>query len=77
MVSYVTYRLRDRVEQEVIHDTPLCVLCGSMRCVATFVWYDDAIIAAWYDNVYTLTDSIVKQRYRQGQEILNSLKNVK
>jgi hypothetical protein len=66
----------NRVEQKVTDDTS-CLLCGSLHCLVTYVWYNGEIVESYYDNVYSLNDSIVLVRQKQGKAIIKSLELTK
>ena len=71
LLIFLTGCLRTKVEQEHMRDPILCEESG--HCYVTYVWFRGEIIASWYDDIQTITDSIVLLRRKQGEKILNSL----
>jgi hypothetical protein len=62
----------DRVEQVV--DKECAGLCQSGTCLTTYVWYDNEIVKSWRDDINIVTDSLVKIRQKQADELLGALK---
>lgn len=67
--------LFDGVEQEVRKNCSPLVESGT--ALVTYVWHDTEIVKSWYDDIETITDSIVELRQRQGDSILATLKKMK
>jgi hypothetical protein len=45
----------------------------SGRAFVTYVWYNGEIAAYWYDDIYSVNDSLVAARKKQGNELLHAL----
>ena len=77
IVAFGVYStISDRVEQKMQKGAGM--LCGTDvggYCYATFVWKDMRIIEVWWDNPYTLTDSIKNKRLQDGMILLNNTKS--
>lgn len=59
------------VEQKIVKSQ---ILCASGTCLGTYAWYKNEIAASWYDDVKTLTDSVVMLRQRQADSVISTLK---
>lgn len=66
------YYSRGYVEQEIRNDDSR-IICKSGECLATFVWYDSRIVADWWDDIATVTDSIIKLRQENGERLIKRL----
>lgn len=60
------------VEQEVRNDCG--AVCKSGHCFVTYVWYKMKIVKSWYDDVDSLSDSLINERKLRGEAIIDMLK---
>lgn len=52
-------------------------LTESGTALVTSVWYRGEIIESWYDDIETITDSIVLKRQAQSEKLYKTLKKTK
>lgn len=64
------------VEQEIRTDDHRNI-CPSGTCFVTYAWYKSEIARAWYDDINTVTDSLVQLRKRQADSLVKALKKMK
>ena len=50
-------------------------LAKSGTALVTYVWYENEIAEAWYDDITTVNDSLVFARKEQANKLLEALKN--
>lgn len=48
-------------------------ICGSPYCVGTYIWFQGNIVYSRYDNLETITDSILLVRRKEAQKILDAI----
>lgn len=48
-------------------------ICGSPHCVGTYIWFQGNIVYSRYDNLETITDSILLVRRKEAQRILDAI----
>lgn len=60
------------VEQKIMDDWSR-ILCKSGTCYATYVWRSGSIIKSDYDDINTLTDSLILERKNAGERLLKML----
>lgn len=48
-------------------------ICGSPHCVGTYIWFEGNIVYSRYDNLETITDSILLVRRKEAQRILDAI----
>lgn len=48
-------------------------ICGGKYCVGTYIWFKGNIIYSRYDNLETITDSILLVRRKEAQRILDAI----
>jgi aspartate/tyrosine/aromatic aminotransferase len=65
----------NKVEQEVRKVNSIVAPSGT--ALVTYVWYDDNIITAWYDDIYKVNDSLIKVRQEQGKALLKTISHIK
>lgn len=80
LLAYVAIELYKSFPEHTKHEwaieqtvTTNCCARGESS-LATFVWHDDEIIAAYYDPLATLNDSTKIKRRMQAQTLIDNLK---
>lgn len=64
------YTRVEQIPSSITYDNGIC---GGRHCIGTYIFYKGNIVYAKYDNLETVTDSMLLVRRKEAQRILDAI----